>query len=178
MAENKTRKRVLASLLTVSAMGFAAWQADEHFVEKAMIPTKGDVPTVGFGSTKYEDGRPVRMGDRITRQRAEELAKNLLDNEYAKCVAASVPGLELYQEEMDFYANFAGQFGCGNWRKSGMRRRLAEGDYLGACEVLLEYRFAAGYDCSTVIDGKRNTQCWGVWTRQQERHAKCVKAAS
>jgi len=53
------RQRIAVAVLTLSSAGFAAWKADEHFVDRPMIPTKGDVPTIGYVSTKYEDGRRV-----------------------------------------------------------------------------------------------------------------------
>jgi lysozyme len=34
---------------------------------------KPDRPTIGWGATYYENGQPVRMGDRITQKRADEL---------------------------------------------------------------------------------------------------------
>lgn len=34
--------------------------------------------TIGYGNTFYEDGKKVKAGDKITKQRAEELLANLL----------------------------------------------------------------------------------------------------
>ena len=34
---------------------------------------KGDVPTIGYGSTYYPDGSPVKMGDTVTEPEANEL---------------------------------------------------------------------------------------------------------
>lgn len=166
-----TKQRIAVALLTVSAAGFSAWKASEGFTDRAVIPTKGDVPTIGHGSTRYEDGRPVRMGDRITPQRAEVLARNLLTQD-EKRFADSLPGVKLHQAEFDLYMDFVGQFGIGNWRASSMRKRLLAGDYVGACSALLLYKFSADYDCST----PGNKRCYGVWTRQLERHRKCMEA--
>ena len=165
---SQVRNRIAVSLLTMSLAGFGAWKANEGFTDHAVIPTKGDVPTLGYGSTRYEDGAPVRMGDTITRPRAEVLARNL-NSQAEKEFAASLPGVKLYQEEFDLYMDFVGQYGMGTWRKGSPRRYLIDGNYVGACEALLLYRFAAGYDCST----PGNKRCPGVWTRQLERNAKC-----
>lgn len=165
------RQRIVVSLLTLSTAGFLAWQASEGFTDRAVIPTKGDVPTIGHGSTKYEDGRPVRMGDRITHERAAVLARNLMTAD-EKRFAASLPGVTLYQEEFDVYMDFVGQFGIGNWRSSSMRKRLLAGDYSGACNALKLYKFSAGYDCST----PGNKRCAGVWARQLDRNHKCLEA--
>lgn len=165
----QARARILAAAMTVSAAGFASWQASEGFTSKAVIPTKGDVPTIGHGSTRYEDGSRVKMGDTITRERAAVLARNLMRKDEQQ-FAATIPGVKLHQEEFDVYLDFVGQYGIGNWRKSSMRRELQAGNYVAACKALLRYRFAAGYDCST----PGNKRCWGVWTRQLERYGKCM----
>lgn len=169
------KAKIAAALLTVSAAGFAAWQAHEGFTAQAVIPTKGDVPTIGHGSTRYEDGSKVRMGDTITRERAADLARNLMRGDERQFVA-SIPGAKLSQVEFDTYMDFVGQYGIGNWRQSSMRRHVMAGEYVRACDALLKWRFAAGYDCSTKINGQPNKRCYGVWTRQLERHAKCMGA--
>ena len=165
------RQRVAVGMLTLSLAGFGAWKASEGFTDTAVIPTKGDVPTIGHGSTRYEDGKPVKMGDTITRPRAELLARNLMTQDERQ-FAASLPGVKLHQVEFDLYMDFTGQYGIGNWRSSSMRRDLIAGDYAQACADLLKYRYAAGFDCSA----PGNKRCWGVWSRQIERNAKCKAA--
>lgn len=167
--------RVLAGLLTMSALAFAGWQAREGYTETAVIPTKGDVPTIGHGSTRYEDGTRVKMGDRITRKRAAELARNLSKKD-ERDFTATIPGVKLNQTEFDVYIDFVGQYGIGNWRGSSMRSNLLAGNYAAACKSLLRYRYAAGYDCSTLVNGKPNKRCWGVWTRQKDRYDRCMGA--
>jgi len=176
------RSRVLVTALTLSAAGFTTWIASEGsspavFVagEEQLIPhipTQGDVPTIGYGSTRYEDGRPVQLTDPpIPRRRAEALARNLLSADERR-FRASIPGVALYQAEYDVYVDFIGQFGIGNWQKSSMRRALLAGDYLLACQSLLRYRYAAGFDCST----PGNRRCAGVWKRQLGRYQRCMEA--
>lgn len=165
------RARVLATALTLSAAGFATWMGSEGFTSTAVIPTKGDVPTIGYGSTRYEDGTRVKLGDTITRQRAEQLARNLLRKD-EQALAKSIPGVPLYQEEFDLYLDFIGQYGITNWNNSTMRRELLARDYVAACSALLRYKYAAGYDCST----PGNQRCWGVWQRQLKRYSDCMQA--
>lgn len=165
------RQRIAVTVLSLSAAGFATWQASEGFTPVAIIPTKGDVPTIGHGSTLYEDGSPVRMGDTITPARAEVLARNL-NSQAEKQFAASLPSVTLYQAEFDLYMDFIGQYGIGTWRNGSPRKSLLAGNYAQACNDLLKYRYAAGFDCST----PGNKRCAGVWARQLERHAKCLSA--
>lgn len=161
--------RAAVAALTLSAVGFGSWVAHEGYSPKAYIPTKGDVPTIGHGSTRYEDGRKVKMGDTIDRKRAAELARNLISEDERK-LRATLPGVKLHQHEWDAYVDFVGQYGLGNWAGSSMRRELLAGRYAPACKAMLKYRYAAGFDCST----PGNKRCAGVWTRQQERVAKCL----
>ena len=163
------RQRIAVGLLSISAAGFATWQASEGLTTTAVIPTQGDVPTIGHGSTRYEDGSPVRMGDTITPQRAEILARNL-NSQAEKQFAASLPGVTLHQTEFDVYMDFVGQYGIGTWLKGSPRRDLLAGNYAQACNDLLKYKYAAGFDCST----PGNKRCAGVWTRQLKRHTKCM----
>ncbi len=169
------RQRIAAALLTISAAGFAGWQASEGFTERPVIPTQGDVPTIGHGSTRYEDGTPVKLSDPpITRERAEQLARNLMAKD-EQLLRASLPGVKLFQAEYDLYLDFTGQYGIGNWRQSSMRRHLLAGEYRASCDALLKWRFQAGRDCKLPQNwGPKG--CRGVWTRQQERHAKCIAA--
>lgn len=168
------RSRQLVAALTLSAAGFAAWVGSEGFTPGPVIPTKGDVPTIGHGSTRYEDGTPVRLTDPpITRARAAQLARNLHSEEERR-FRASLPGVALHQEEYDLYLDFTGQYGIGNWRGSSMRRHLLNGSYVEACAALLQWRKAGGYDCSTMVNGQPNRRCWGVWERQVKRHAQCM----
>lgn len=174
MVTKSNKARSLVAALAISAAAFGTWQKSEGFVDHAMIPTKGDVPTLGHGSTRWEDGRPVKMGETITRVRAAQLARNLMSAD-ERAFAASLPAsATLYQGEYDVYLDFLGQYGIGNWRQSSMRRNVAAGRYVAACDSLLLYRRAAGYDCST----PGNQRCWGVWTRQLARHSACMAAQS
>lgn len=165
--------RVAVAALSLSAAGFAAWQASEGFTSVAVIPTKGDVPTIGHGSTRYEDGRKVQMGDTITRVRAAQLAHNLIAQDELQ-FRRTIPDVPLTQAEYDVYLDFVGQYGIGNWRKSSMRRNLLTERYVAACQSLLLYKFAGGYDCST----PGNKRCWGSWTRQIQRYDQCMGALS
>lgn len=167
--------RMAVAGMVLSMAAFVGLTAEEHFTEQAVIPTKGDRPTVGFGSTFWEDGTPVKMGDRITPVRAVHLASIHVSKE-ENIFRKSLPGVMLSQAEYDIYMKWVYQFGTGNWMRSSMRKKLILGDYAGACGALLAYRYSAGYDCSTMVNGRRNKVCWGVWTRQQERHKQCMEA--
>ena len=76
-----------ANTMKVGGAILAGWILKEGFSSPPYIPTQGDVPTIGHGSTQYEDGRKVKLTDPpITRKRAEELALHELDKTYGRCV--------------------------------------------------------------------------------------------
>lgn len=52
----------------------------EGFAEHAYKCPAGKI-TIGFGSTFYQDGTPVKMGDTITREKAEELLQWYCDTQ-------------------------------------------------------------------------------------------------
>lgn len=166
-----SRARIVAAALSLSMLAFVGIAEKEGFEGRAMVPTKNDRPTVGLGSTFYENGAPVKMGDTIKPVRAIQLAAAHISKEEAK-FRASIPGVALHQAEYDIYMGWVYQFGSGAWATSSMRRELLKGRYRPACDALLLYKRSGGYDCS--IPGNR--VCAGVWTRQLERHAACMAA--
>lgn len=165
--------RSLVAALALSAAGLIAIVDREGYTDAAVVPTRNDRPTYGFGSTVREDGTPVRMGDRTTPVRALHAVQAHLAREEGQ-FRASLPGVALSQGEYDVYVDFLYQYGIGNWRASSMRRHLLQGEYRQACDALLLWKRAGSYDCSTRVDGRPNSVCWGVWERQQQRHARCL----
>lgn len=165
--------RTVVAGIVLSAAGFITIVSREGYTETAVIPTRNDRPTVGFGSTFHADGTPVRLGDRTTPARALHTAQAHIAGE-EKRFRASLPGVSLTQGEYDLYLDFTYQYGTANWQGSSMRRQLLVGNYRAACDALLHWNRAGGYDCSTLVNGQPNKVCWGVWDRQQERHAKCI----
>lgn len=168
---NKARMAVAA--LTLSAAALIGKVVSEGYVGEAMIPTKNDRPTLGFGSTFHADGRPVKLGDKTDPVRALITVQAHVAREEA-IFRRSLEGARLHQAEYDLYMDWVYQYGTGAWSRSSMRRHILSGEYRKACDALLLYKFSGGYDCS--IPGNR--VCAGVWTRQLERHRKCVAAQS
>lgn len=163
-----SRVRIAVAALSLSAAAFAGLATHEGWVEKAMVPTQGDRPTVGFGSTFREDGTPVQMGDTIKPVQAikRSLAHIQKDELGIKaCVTAP-----LTQTEYDLMVDFAYQYGFATLCKSSIVRKVNAEDYEGSCRAYLLYKFSAGYDCST----PGNKRCAGVWTRQKERYSTCM----
>jgi lysozyme len=76
------------------------------------------VATIGFGSTFYEDGSPVKLGDKITQERAEELFQRTLIS-YVNCVNKLVKS-KISQNQFDAMVSLCYNIGCGNFKKSSV----------------------------------------------------------
>lgn len=161
--------------LSLSAMALVGLLNYEGFTDTAVIPTKNDVPTIGFGTTQYSNGNKVKIGDTIDPLQAIIAAQQHIGTAET-AFKTSLPGVNITQAEYDLYMDFVYQYGIGSWQSSSMRRELLDGNHKAACDALLKWRYAGGYDCSTTINGKPNKQCWGVWQRQLDRHSKCLQA--
>jgi lysozyme len=153
--------------LSLSAAGFVGILVNEGYTDHAIIPVKGDVPTVGFGTTQG-----VQMGDRTTPVQAVQRAlKDAADYERTIKRCVSVP---LTQGEYDLWVDFAYNVGPTAFCASQAVRLLNQERYREACDQILRWRFVKGYDCST----PGNRQCYGLWTRRLEQHEQCVKAGA
>ena len=163
--------RIAIGALSLSAAAFVALIGHEGWTEKAVIPVKGDVPTVGPGLTKRPDGSPVQMGDTIKPVEGIQRSYAHLEkdaNALRQCV--KVP---LYQAEFDLLNDAAYQYGTAAICKSSMVTLINQGRYAEACEAYGRYRFVGKppRDCSV-----RSNGCYGVYTRAMERVKKCKEA--
>ena len=181
------KHRVPADTLKLTAAILSAWAGYEGLSLVPYVPVAGDVPTIGRGATHYEDGTRVTMADPpITRARADALALNLLEKQYAVCTRKALGETLVHLVEFERAVDFAGQFGCTAFANSQMVRRMRQGDYYGACQAYISYRFITDdkpgpgwvqykpgrwkYDCAT----PGNKVCRGVWARQLDRYMACM----
>lgn len=160
------RTRVAIGSLALSAAGFVGIVLQEGYSDNAIIPTKGDVPTVGFGSTTG-----VKMGDTITPPRAVARAASELDTVYEAAVKRCVKA-PLHQAEYDVYVDMTYNIGTAAFCQSSMVVRLNSGDYAGACNAILLWNKVGAQRC----DAPGNRVCAGLWKRRLASNAKCMAA--
>ena len=167
-------KRTHVAALSFSLAAFVGLAVSEHYTDRAVIPTKNDRWTVGLGSTFRDDGSPVQPGDTITPPQAIKRSAAHIAGDETR-LKQCVTGL-MSQTEYDVLVDFAYQYGTTTACNSSMVRLTNAGDYVGACNAYTLYKRSGGYDCSTLVNGKPNKRCWGVWTRNLERRDKCLGA--
>lgn len=172
--------RMKVGLLTTSAALLVALATSEGFTDKAVIPVKGDVNTYGFGLTTRADGTPVRTGDTITPVQALQRTLSHLEKDkegIGRCVTAP-----LTETEFSVMQDFAYQYGVITLCNSSIVKLTNQGNYAAACQAYAEYR-KVKTPCPPGVPGVcrrdcaiRSNGCYGVWTRQQARVAKCMGA--
>ena len=88
--------------------------------------------TIGLGSTRYEDGTPVKPTDPpITLDRSRQIVAATLASEYEPAVQRYVQ-VPLTQGQYDALVDFAYNAGAQNLRTSTLLKKLNAGDYSGA----------------------------------------------
>ena len=80
-----------------------------------LCPAK--VPTIGYGNTFYEDGSKVKMGDKITKERAIELFENVLENNFASQIKRLIKS-RVTNNQFSALVSFAYNVGVGNLKRS------------------------------------------------------------
>lgn len=149
------KNRLIVSALSLSAVGLVSLLGYEGYSSNAYIPVKGDVPTIGFGTTKG-----VKIGDTITPENAVERAyRDIHKTETAihKCV--NVP---LSQGEYDAYTSLAYNIGPSAFCSSTLVKKLNLRDYDGACLEMKRWIYVKG----RVVQGLVN--------RREKEYRTCI----
>lgn len=135
-------QRTKASALVLSAAGLAAIAGYEGYRSTAYIPVPGDVPTIGHGTTRYEDGKAVKMGDKVTPERARILLQHDA-SAFARAVQRCAP-VPMYQHEFDAFVSLAYNIGEGAFCRSTLAKKLNALDYAGACREIEKWVYFKG----------------------------------
>lgn len=125
--------------MQVSDAGIELIKSFEGFRANAYPDPKsgGDPWTVGYGTTKFPSGRPVKKGDYVTPAQAEMYLR-----EDVKKFASSVDALvtvPLKQCQYDALASFVYNLGAPNFRNSTLLKKLNAKDYKGAADEFMRW---------------------------------------
>ena len=143
---------VALRLSAVALVGIAGW---EGYRSVAYIPVPGDVPTIGFGTTK-----DVKIGDTIDPVAA--LQKKIRDVEKFEGAVKQCVKVPLAQNEYDAYLSLAYNIGSGAFCRSTLVRKLNVEDYAGACEEILKW------------DKFKGKPLQGLTNRRQAEYKQCM----
>jgi lysozyme len=96
-----------------------------------------DIPTIGYGTIAYPDGRQVAMGDRISQEQAD----GFLLHECTS-ICARVEGLckvPINQNQYDALVSFSYNVGVGAFGDSTLLIKLNQSNYAGAASEFLHW---------------------------------------
>lgn len=77
------------------------------------------VPTIGYGSTMWADGRKVKLGEKISLENAEKLLMWEVNNK-----SAHIQNLTLNQNQFDAVMSFIYNLGLGAFQKSTLYKKI------------------------------------------------------
>lgn len=125
--------------MQVSDAGIELIKSFEGFRANAYPDPKsgGDPWTVGYGSTKFPSGRPVKKGDYVTPAQAEMYLREDV-KKFANSVDALVT-VPLKQCQYDALVSFVYNLGATNFRNSTLLKKLNAKDYKGAADEFLRW---------------------------------------
>ena len=119
-------------------------KAFEGFLPGAYI-CPGGKWTVGYGTTVYDDGEPVKPGDTIGHAEAEEQVQKYIRNKIETTLDAVFPNKVLPLGTRDALASFVYNLGPAWQRKwPTLKSMIDEGDKDAICDALVMYRIASG----------------------------------
>lgn len=109
----------------------------EKFRPTAYLPTKNDVPTIGFGHC-----RGVKMSDTCTLEDAEDWLH--ADSASASACVSREVTVPLTQAQYDALVSLTFNIGNGAFTESTLLRKLNDSDYAGAQEQFHVWKKQAG----------------------------------
>jgi len=107
--------------MKVNAEGYALIKRFEGCRLKA-YKCPANVWTIGFGNTFYENGDKVKEGDVITQQRADELAKFIID-QFAVSITPFILK-PLNENQFSACVSLAYNIGTGGFKRSSVFKKL------------------------------------------------------
>jgi lysozyme len=130
--------------MKLSTNGFILLSKFEGIVLEPYKDSVG-VPTIGIGSTYYENGKKVKLSDpKITKERAFELAKNVVKS-FETCVN-NVINLPMSQNQFDAMVLLCYNIGIHGFTHSSIVRHFNNANYLGAANSFLLWNKAGGVE--------------------------------
>lgn len=116
----------------------------EGFRAKPYLCSAG-VPTIGYGSTFYENGIKVTLQDApITQQKADELLELTLNRIFIPGVLRACPVLISHPDRLGAIVSFAYNLGVGRLQSSTLRRKINAQDWEGAAQEILKWNLNLG----------------------------------
>lgn len=131
------KKPAISGKKGISPKGLDMIRKHEALRLKAYLPTKNDVPTIGYGHTKG-----VFLGMEITEKQAVQFFKE--DCGWVEKVISDHVRVPLKQNQYDALASLIFNIGGGAFSKSTLLKMLNQEDYEGAADQFLRWNKQKG----------------------------------
>lgn len=130
----------------------------EGFSSKPYLCPAG-IPTIGYGSTYYSDGRKVSLTDApISIQDAEALLLHELHHTYLPGVLRHCPILLTDERKCNAVVDFVYNLGIGRLQTSTLKRKINAQDWDGAKEQLMLWTKGGGRVLPGLVK-RRTAEC-------------------
>ena len=108
-----------------------------------------NIPTIGYGSTYYRDGKKVTLNDKpISQDEANLLLEYIANKDFGDKINTLVK-VELNQNQFDALVSFCYNLGIGNFKSSTLLKKINQADFKGASEEFIKWNKAGG----KILDG-------------------------
>jgi len=116
----------------------------EGFRSKPYLCPAG-VPTIGYGSTYYSDGRKVTLEDSpISEKDASALLRHELEHTYLPGVLRNCPILATDEKKCNAIVDFVYNLGIGRLQTSTLKRKINSQEWEAAQEQLMLWTKGGG----------------------------------
>jgi lysozyme len=130
----------------------------EGFSSKPYLCPAG-IPTIGYGSTYYADGRKVQLTDApMSKEDADALLMVELKHTYAPGVLRLCPILANDSSKFNAIVDFVYNLGVGRLQTSTLRRKINAQDWDGAKEQLMLWTRGGGKVLPGLVK-RRQAEC-------------------
>jgi lysozyme len=130
----------------------------EGFRAKPYLCPAG-IPTIGYGSTYYADGKKVTLNDSsISQEAANDLLMGELQHTYLPGVLKNCPILATDERKCNAIVDFCYNLGVGRLQTSTLKRKINAQDWDGAKEQLMLWTKGGGKVLPGLLK-RRQSEC-------------------
>ena len=129
--------------MTLSVDGSKLVNQFEGFRSKPYYDSAG-IPTIGFGSTYYENGQSVKITDApITRERAYDIKRHAISKDFAPAINMmfdhEIDGGQITQNMFDALVSLCYNIGIMGLQGSSVYKHIKAGNFVKAADAFLPW---------------------------------------
>ena len=144
--------------MKISKRGIELIKDFESFSSKAYLDKVG-IPTIGYGTTYYPNGKKVTMNDSsVTKKQATEMLQYQIDTHYAAAVNR-YSQVKMTQNQFDALTSFCYNVGINALQKSTMLKYHNQKKFKKASNEFLRWTHAGHRELKGLIIRRASERC-------------------